>query len=272
MAYEPPQKDVENLPEDAEPEKRYSSDWTRPDASASPGNVSSPKKADPGDYGTLPRSYLNVLTKARAETYAEEIPNAGWGKTLLGVAIVTLVSFGMKIFLAPFTLESFKSSKDYLANNGQDPNVDPWKTLFQYGEASTNPLLAFLVPLTFFGGAALLYVLARAVRDKEAGRDEGQGFMVHAYLLSLSYAPLHTIAALLNALSLFPGVSCVGSILALALGLYQLYSAGLSMQASQKLDAGKAQMVAFVPWVLGIILFIVVAVLLAVSFGSTVLQ
>lgn len=267
MAYEPPPQDKESLPEETGPADRYSSEAVRPRASA---DVPSPQKADPGDYATLPRSYLNVVTKSRPETYEAEMPGAGWGKTLLGVAIVTLVSFGIKIFLAPYTLAALEESKRYLASQGRDPNVDPLRTGFQWAEALTSPLMALLVPVTFFAGAGLLYALSRAVRDKAAG--PGASFMTHAYLLSLSYTPLHTLSSLLNIFSVFQAVSCIASIVALALTIYQLYNAGVSMQASQKLDAGKAQMVAFMPWVVGILLIVVISVLAVVSLGASILR
>jgi len=268
MAYEPPQKDMENLPEETEPEKRYSSDWTRPDSSGTSGNVNSPKKADPGDYGTLPRSYLNVLTKSRPETYEAEIPNAGWGKTLLGVAIVTLVTFGIKILQAPFSSDALNRTREYLPTQGIDPNEDPWKTVLQVIEVLNHPLFALIVLVTFFAGASLLYVLARAVRDKEQGSEAGASFMTHAYLLSLSYTPLHTLIVLLNVFSLDQVTTCIVGLLTLGLTIYQIYNAGVSMQASQGLNAGKAQMVAFIPWVVGISLFICVAVLAAISVRS----
>ncbi|HKP54855.1 MAG TPA: hypothetical protein VJ183_19645 [Chloroflexia bacterium] len=268
MAYEPPQKDIENLPEDSEPENRYGPDSTRPDMSGTPGSAGSPKKADPGDYSTLPRSYLNVLTKSRPETYEAEIPNAGWGKTLLGVAIVTLVTFGIKIFQAPFSSDALNRTREYLPTQGLDPNEDPWKTILQVVEVLSHPLFALIVLFTFFAGAGLLYVLARAVRDKESG--SGASFMTHAYLLSLSYTPLHTLTTLLNTISLDMVTTCIVAILTLGLTIYQIYNAGVSMQASQGLSAGKAQMVAFIPWVVGIILFICGAVLVLMLLRSMI--
>lgn len=263
MAYEPPKADSDNLPEGSgQPGDRYS---------ASKG-AGSPRQADPSNYGTLPASYLTVLTRAKAETYGEEIPNAGWGKTLLGVAIVTLITFGMKLLLAPFTLDNLNKLKTTLASQGQYADTGALKTFFELSESSTSPLLALFVPLTFFGGAALLYVVARGARDKSTGSDTGVSFMTHAYLLSLSYAPLRSIAALAGAFALVPGVDCFGFLIPIGLGIYQLFNVGLSLQASQKLEPGKAQMVAFIPWILGVVLSIVLVILVAVLIAPSVIR
>lgn len=266
MAYEPPQTpegDGDNLPEEESIAPRSS----REVAPGTPGGAGRTGKADPGDYSTLPRSYLSVLSRARPETYLAEMPNAGWGKTLVGVALVTVVSFGIKMLLTSNTLAQVEELKQSLARQGQDPTIEPWRTISQWWESSASPLLALLVPLTFFGGAGLLYVLARAVRTKGVG-GEGASFMTHAYLLSLSYTPLHLISTLANVFSLVPVASCLAALISLGATLYQLYSAGVSMQASQQLEPGKAQMVAFVPWIVGIILSIVVIVFAAISLGS----
>jgi hypothetical protein len=268
MAYEPPQTpagDADNLPEEESIEPRSSRELA-PGTPGLPSGAGAARKADPGDYGTLPRSYLNVLARSKPETYLAEMPNAGWGKTLLGVALVTLVSFGIKILLTSNTMAQVDEFKQSLARQGQDPTIEPWRTISQWWESSSSPLLALLVPLTFFGGAGLLYVLARAVRTKGVG--EGASFMTHAYLLSLSYTPLHLISTVANVFSLVPVASCLAALISLGATLYQLYNAGVSMQASQKLEPGKAQMVAFVPWIVGIILSIVVIVFVAISLGS----
>ncbi len=268
MAYEPPRESTEDeLPESIGLRgDRYGA------PTGSPSNAGNAKEANPGDYGTLPRSYLNVLTKARPETYSNEIPNASWGKTLIGLAVVTLVTFGMKIILAPSTTHNLDSLKQQLASQGAYADADPWKTFFAVLEAFSSPFVALLVPITFFAGAALLYSLARRSRNSDAGVTTGPSFMTHAYLFSLSYTPLRTVAALLNALSLVPVASCLGSLVTIGLFLFQLYSVGLSMQASQKLEPGKAQMIAFVPWIVGVLLAIFVSILVAVLVGASFLR
>jgi hypothetical protein len=269
MAYEPPQGGTEDdLPEDNSPLSgdRYAA------PSGGPGSTGNVKKADPGDYSTLPRSYLNVLTKASAETYSEEIPNAGWGKTLLGIAFVTLVTFGMKIVLSPITQQNMDNLRQKLAEGGQYADAEPWRTIFPVLDAFNSPLFALIVPITFIAGAALLYLFARVSRDKEAQGTNGADFMTHAYLLSLSYTPLRAIAALLGIFSLVPIVGFLASLVPIALFIFQLYSAGLSMQASQKLTPSKAQQVAFVPWIVGLALLICATVITLVTVLSPLLK
>jgi len=266
MAYEPPPGDETDLPEvdDASEERS-------PKLPSETPSLSTLKKADPADYSTLPASYLNVLGKAKPETYEAEIPNAGWGKTLLGVAIVTVVSFGIKLILAPSTIASLDESRRYLASQGQDPNNEPWKSLLQTAEASTSPLLSLSVPVTFFAGAALLYFIAGIVRGKE-NRAASPSFMTHSYLLSLSYTPLLTLSAIVTLLSLVPVANCLGAIIGLGIHIYQIYNSGLAMQASFKLDGSKAQMVAFIPWLVGILLTIVITAVTFVSVMSTIVR
>lgn len=256
MAYEPPQHDGDNLPERSNPSSN---------SYGAPKNAGDTIKTDPGDYSALPRSYLSVLSKSRPETYSAEIPNAGWGKTLLGLAIVTLVTFGMKIVLAPLTLENLDNLKKWLPTQGQDPNGGTWKMIIQAWEGSTSPLLALSVPITFFAGAWLLYAIAGWVRGKE--ESAVGGFMTHCYLLSLGYTPLLTIITLVTGLLPLLIAGCIVLIIALAARIYQLYNAGLAIQASQRLTSGQAQMVSFMPWVVGILLGTFVVILFAVVYG-----
>jgi hypothetical protein len=269
MAYEPPQTpegEGDNLPEEESIEPRSS----RNIAPGTPGGAGRSGKADPGDYSTLPRSYLSVLARPRPETYLAEMPNAGWGKTLLGVALVTLVTFGMKLLLMSNSVEQVNKFKDYLKTQGQEPTLEPWRTVVEWFEAYAGPLPSLVVPLTFFGGSALFYMLARAVRGKGDGMGQGASFMTHSYFLSLSYTPLHIITALVTVSALLPQellISCLAFVILLGATLYQLYCAGVSMQASQKLTPGKAQMVAFLPWITWTGLLICVGVFAAIAFG-----
>lgn len=263
MAYEPPQRDDRDLPQTDEP-----SDEQFSGRGSETPSLSSVAKTDPSDYSTLPRAYTNALTRAKASTYEAEIPNAGWGKTLLGVAIVTVITFGVKMILAPSGAQSYEYAKEQLAKNGLFADQEPGRSLLQWikflNDFSTNPLFALIVPVTFLLGAGLLYIFARMGRDLEETQSGGASFMTHAYLLSLSYTPIRSIAAVLNLFSLLSYVSCLAGIGVLGLFIFQLYSAGLAMQAAHRLEPGRAQVVAFLPAILGILLSIVAVIAVAV--------
>jgi site-specific recombinase len=94
----------------------------------------------------------------------------------------------------------------------------------------------------FFLGAGILWLAARMLGGT------GSDFMTHSYLLSLSYTPTRVLGALLGIIPI------IGWLIGLALVIYQLYLAGLAMQASQRMQPGRAQMAAFLPAIIGVVL------------------
>jgi hypothetical protein len=70
---------------------------------------------------------------------------------------------------------------------------------------------------------------------------QGTDFMTHSYLLSLSYAPLRSIAAVLEIIPI------IGALLGGIARLWQAYQAGLAIEAYHKLDRTKAQLSVWIP-------------------------
>jgi hypothetical protein len=192
------------------------------------------------------QAYLDAVIRPTAATYASEIPNASWGKTLLGVLIVAALS-ALIIVAAGGLLgaqldQSQSQVEQQLINQGQD--VSGVRAVFDVIRALLGPVGAgFSFVLTFvlfFLGAVVLFILAKMFG--------GQGdFMTHTYLLSLSYTPVHIVE---TALSFVP---CI-SLITIVLPFYQLFCAGRAIEASHRLRPGRAQLVAFLPLILLIVL------------------
>ncbi|HET9493947.1 MAG TPA: YIP1 family protein [Chloroflexia bacterium] len=206
------------------------------------GPVTRPEGGGAFDINSLFQSWLNALTKPNVTTYEAEIPRANWTSTLVGVALVAIVGAIMSLLAFGATAAMLDPFTDMLRQ--QDPNFDP-NTLTQfYGGAGVGGAISTFIFtfVTFFLGAGLLWLTARMFGGT------GSDFMTHSYLLSLSYTPTRVIAAVASIIPL------LGGIVSFVLFLYQLYLAGLAMQASQRMQPGRAQMAAFLPTVVGIVL------------------
>jgi hypothetical protein len=193
------------------------------------------------DINSLFQSWLNALTKPNVTTYEAEIPRANWTSTLIGVAIVALVSAIMALLSAGAARAYMGWLTPYLE---QQPGYDPSQLDWVYGAGGgTGAVSSFIgVFITFFLGAGVLWLAARMLGGT------GSDFMTHSYLLSLSYTPTRVVASVLSIIPI------IGGIVSLVLFFYQLYLAGLAMQASQRMQPGRAQMAAFLPAIIGIVL------------------
>jgi hypothetical protein len=203
------------------------------------------------------QSWLNALTKPNVTTFEAEIPRANWTTTLIGVAVVAVVSAIMALITAGATAAMMNQMRPFF--DQQNIPFRPEDYAWAYGGGTTGVIGAlFGTFISFFLGAGLLWLLARMLGGT------GSDFMTHSYLLSLSYTPTRVIGAVLN---IIPGI---GWIFALLLSLYQLYLAGLAMQASQRMQPGRAQMAAFLPTIVLIVL-IVLCCFVTVVLGVAVL-
>lgn len=211
---------------------------------------------DQAGLQTLLQSWIAAVTKPNVGTYESEIPKASWIKVLIGVGLVTIVTLIINLIFAGVASASFNQLRDQLRAQGTDLPFDPGMLAAGGGIGGI-----IFTPLAFFLGAGLLYLLAKMFGG------QGNDFMVHSYLLSLSYTPLRIVAALVNI------VPIIGGFISIALSLYQLYCAGVSMQASQRLAPGKAQLAAFLPTIVGFILICLCSLLaifgLAAAIGGT---
>jgi hypothetical protein len=172
------------------------------------------------------RRCLQVVRGTDVNAYHAEVRNANWTSVFIGIGIVIAAN------IIGGLIASAMPAPDVSSFGGLEgfEQFDDFQTL---AAQQRNPGSAFSaiiwVPLAFFLGAGALYMWSRAF----GGR--GQSFMLHSYLLSLSYTPLRGIAALIS------WIPCIGPLASLVLLIYQLYHASLSMQVSQGMDAGRAR-------------------------------
>ena len=257
MAYDPPADRPENIPPPTMEDANYGTP-TRPVGDT--GSV-------PAAEGSLIDSYKRVVLSPNVSVFEDEIPKASWSKTFIGIGMVMLITLvvGLIIFYGFAALlpdlydpgRQLRVAEERLRDVGA---LDRFQWILDgsgFFLSVWGVILGVLVtPIFFFLGAGATYLSARILGGKEGN------FMTHAYLLSLSYTPLR-VASNLAAL-----VPLVGGIASLAAFFYQLYLAGLSMQASQRMEPGKAMMAAFIPLIIGLVLGCVGIIFIASSLAA----
>lgn len=187
----------------------------------------------------LPQSYMNAVTKPNVGTFEAEIPNANIIKTLIGVAIVAVVSFIFNLLFAGAAAASLAPLTSQLEQSGA--NIDP--AMLAGGTGVGGALLGLVFTfIFFFVGAGVQFLVAKMLGG------QGADFGTHAYLDSLSYTPLRVVSTVVAI------IPVIGGLVGLLLLLYQLYLQGLGLQASQRLPAGKAMLAAFMPLIIGAVL------------------
>lgn len=245
-------------------------------SSSSGGAV--PPGGNPSNIAHLPRSYLRAVLKPGVETYESEAPNASWLKVLLGIALLSLI--GLILTLIGTASTSPKAIMDETLRQmteQRQPDVairwvqenraelESWAGLF----LTLLPFVALLQRfVTFFLGAGAQHIAARI-----AGGARGGSFMTHAYLASLSYVPIALAITIINLLGGLGGaqnpLGLLGACIVLILFFYQIFCVGVSMQVSQRMEPGKAQLAAYLPLVLMIGLFLCLcAVLIVLAAGG----
>ncbi|HUP27576.1 MAG TPA: YIP1 family protein [Chloroflexia bacterium] len=195
---------------------------------------------DPSNMAHLPQSYMNAVTKPSVGTYEAEIPNASPVKTLIGVAIVAIVTFLFSLIFAGAAASSMASMFRQFGGSSA-ANIDP--AAFAGGTGITAALFGLIFTfIGFYIGAGIQYLTAKLLGG------QGQGFGTHAYLDSLSYTPIKVVSIVIGI------IPVIGGLIGFVLGLYQMYLQGLGIQASQRLPAGKAMLAAFMPLIIGLVL------------------
>lgn len=224
---------------------------------STPLNMSDLSKVD---YQNLFQKYLNITTKPNVATHEAEIPHANWMTVLVSVGGTTIIRFVFGLLTA--LLISNQSGMLGLGDlqsrlNAQGSNINVSQfTNFASGVGIWGAVLGLiLTPLFFFCGVWLQFGLGRMFGGT------GSNIMTHSYLASLSYAPTRVVASVL---SIIPAVGAIGGLL----NLYQIYLTGLSLQASQRMTAGRAQLAVWLPILVGIVLFCLIFVLCIGIFAS----
>ncbi|HEY0070837.1 MAG TPA: YIP1 family protein [Chloroflexia bacterium] len=202
------------------------------------------------DIQDLFQGYMGAVTTPTTTFYESQIPKANIIKVLIGLGIVVVVNVIVGLIGAGAAAAAMAPLRDQL--RAQGVNFDP-TGLAAGGGISGALFTIILTPLTFFIGSAIIYGLAKMLGG------QGADFMTHSYLLSLSYVPLGVLASVLGL------IPALGSLVALVALLYRQYSQGKSLEASQRMAPGRAQLAAFLPIGIGILL-VCLCILLA-TFG-----
>ena len=267
MPYEPPEDGAGSVPAPMSPSPPGDYGYGTPtksveDMGGAPGAST--------NAGGLVETYRRVVLSPSVEVFEDEIPRASWGKTLFGIGIVTATTIVVSAItfyglgaLFPDLYNPTRSIAEVEARLREANILEQWRWLldllgFLLG-AGGILLSAALTPILFFVGAGALYISSRLF----GGR--GSDFMTHSYLLSISYTPLRAVSTLAGL------VPIVSGFVSLALFLYQLYLAGVSMQASRRMEPGKAMMAAFVP-LIALLLLMCVGIIALIAVLAPMIQ
>ncbi|HST05516.1 MAG TPA: YIP1 family protein [Chloroflexia bacterium] len=225
-----------------------------------PGGVANPAmdmKFSQGDFQRLFQQYKNIVTKTDYTVYGPEIAKANRKDIFLGVGIVALITgiFGFLTSLAYYNLFSGFSGLSNLGGMGSFTLFGGSAIGSAFGALITGIIGTFI---TFFIGAYVTFWVA-----KQFFKGQGTDFWTHAYLLSLSYAPLRSLGAILTI------IPVIGSLAALILRIYQYYHSGLAIQAYHKTDTLNGQLSVWIPVVAGIVVSVILATIYAAIFVAT---
>ncbi|MBO0778225.1 MAG: YIP1 family protein [Ktedonobacteraceae bacterium] len=198
----------------------------------------------------LPNQYIKVLTKPSVASFVEELPRASWDSTWIQILIMALATVIVGL-ISSLLLAGLYTAGAAATGDSSAAAMGAAMSMFT---ATTNVGFAFgkiiLVPLGFFIGVGIQYLLAKAFG--------GQGtFLGQSYTTLLYQVPLNILGALV---ALIP---ILGGIVGFAIFIYAIVLNVFQIQASHRLSGGKATWVVLIPYLAGIVLFLLCAVLFA---------
>jgi hypothetical protein len=187
----------------------------------------------------LPGQYKRVLTRPSAMIFAFERGKASWDiiwVQLMGSAIIAALLGLLGVLINPYRF----------AGLGNSHLSSPMSQAISVG---TSIGLILLVPLSFFISVGILQLTAKAFK--------GQGtFLQYAYSIVLIMVPLGIIGGVLGL------IPFVGTILSLAISIYELVLYVFATMGVHRLSGGKATAVVLLP---ALIVFVVVCVVAFVA-------
>jgi hypothetical protein len=166
-----------------------------------------------------------VITGRSVPTFDEQLPAASWPNIWLGLAIYAVMR-GIAGAI----------------NTAIYPSARIGNTVVSSG----SPISSFIggvigALIGFFIAAGILYLLARAFG--------GVGtFVTYAFLLSLIWVPLGSIGAVLGLLPF------IGWLVALAIGIFEIYLAILATASAHRLPLDRATWVVLIPVIVAVVL------------------
>jgi hypothetical protein len=196
-------------------------------------------------FQQLPNQYLKVTTKPSAQSFAEELPKAGWDIIWIQLLVYAAIS-------AVFTLIQTLIPGAGIAALTSGLSGVPGVGGAYASIAAAQGVMAFIqqiiyVPIVFFVGVGIQFLLSKMFG--------GQGdFKGQAYTSLLFTVPLGILSAVVGI------IPFLGGILGFAIGIYNIVLNVFQVQASQRLSGGKATWVVLIPYLVLIGLVIICAI------------
>ncbi len=175
----------------------------------------------------LPSQYVRVLTKPSPTTFAMEMGKAGWDIVwvqLLISAVVSSILGYVGSLINPFRFTT-------LGTTSPSP-IDPGTLQGITLGISLGSVI--LVPISFFIGTGIIYLLAKAFG--------GTGtFLAQSYTFLLFGVPVGIVSSFLSLIPILGGLAALG------LSIYAIVLEVFAIMAVHRLSGGKATAVALIP-------------------------
>lgn len=192
----------------------------------------------PAGIGAIWQKWINVTTRPGVASFTQELPTANWRDiwlTLIGLGILSAITGAIAAL--------------YTGQTVQIPRADGTMTTVHV-PAGASWFTIITVPLAFFVGVAILFVIAKIFG--------GTGtFLAQSYAMALFYVPIQGVIAILGL------VPFLGGLAAFVLGIYEIILAVFAIAASQRLSIGRSVAVVLLPAVIVFLLLCGLIVALA---------
>ena len=193
----------------------------------------------------LPKQYIKVLTKPSAATFAEEQGKAAWNIVWVQLLALAVISAVLGYFAS-------LTGSSLIPTTMGSTTMSPARHQAVAIIGSFGQIIG--VPLGFFIGVGILYLIARAFG--------GQGtFLAQGYSYLLFDVPLGIITALLGLIPIFGGLVAIG------VGIYALVLQIFSIMGVHRLGGGKATLVVFLPGIVVLALACIAVVIIIAVFA-----
>ncbi len=200
-----------------------------------PGN---PRPANQGfDLQDLFQRWQAVITGRSVPTFDEQLPSANWPAIWIGLAILGIVR-GIIGAIETAVVSTVRIGNQVVSTGSP------------VGSFFSGVIGTFI---GFFIGVGILYLIAKMFN--------GSGtFLSYAYLLSLIFVPLGAISAIIGL------IPVIGGLIALAIGIFEIYLAILATASAHRLPMDRATWVVLIPVIVGLVLALLLFIAAAALF------
>jgi len=198
----------------------------------------------------LPGQYYRILTKPGSMTFAEEMGKASWDIIWVQLIIMSVIAALFTLLAILIVALVISSSASASSSLTALPSI-----LISFSFVIML-LVLILVPVSFFVGTGISYLIAKAF--------DGKGtFLEQCYTTMLINAPVTFLNVLLRL------IPFLGSLAAFALSIYSIILQVYALMAVHRVSGGKAALIYFIPWIaLAVVYVLFVSILLFVLFSA----